>query len=149
MSHVTTVSIKIRDLNALKAAAKEHGCEFIEGKTTFEWYRQHVGDYPLPQGMTKEQMGKCDHVIRCPGINYEIGVVKTQDGYTLAYDFYGYDGGGRHDGHKLLQKFGDGLKKLTQTYAVQVATMAAKAKGWMCQRQTLPNGTIKLSLTGV
>lgn len=148
MSHVTTVAIQIRDLNALKAAAREQGCEFIEGKTTFEWYRQHVGDYPLPAGMTKEQMGKCDHVIHVPGVNYEIGVVKKQDGtYTLAYDFYG--GHGRHDGHKLLEKFGDGLKKLCQGYAIAKTTLEAKAKGWMVGKHTLPNGTVKLTLTGV
>lgn len=76
--------------------------------------------------------------------------MKQSDGtYNLAFDGYGYDGGRRHDGHKLLEKFGDGLKKLTQTYAVQVATMAAKAKGWMVSRQTLPSGMVKLTMTGV
>lgn len=148
MSHVTTISVTIKDLAALKAAVKEFGCEWVEGKKKYTWFGQSVGDYPIPAGMTAEALGKCDHVIKVPGVNYEIGVVKLpQGGYTLAYDFYG--NWGLHDGQKLLGKFGDGLKKLVQTYAVQVATMKAKASGWMTQRTTLPNGTIRLSMTGV
>ena len=150
MSHITQVALRIRDLSALKAAVKEHGCLWLEGKQTYEYYGQVVGDYPLPKGMTKEMAGKCSHAIKIPGVRYEIGVVQATDGqgYILAYDFYGYGHSSLHDGHKLLEKFGDGLKKLTQSYAVHVASMKAKAMGWMVQKQTLPSGAIKLCMTG-
>jgi hypothetical protein len=153
MSHVTTVSIKIKDLQALKAAIKEFGAEWIEGRKEYNWWGVSVGDTPLPEGMTKEMLGKCDHVIKLPGVNYEIGVVKMPAGhYTLAYDSYDYGRGPNRvpaDGGKLLAKFGDGLKKLTQAYAVAKATIEAKAKGWIVNRQTLGNGAIKLTLSGV
>ena len=138
MSHVTTISIEIKDLKALKSAAEELGAQWIENKTTYEWWGHSVGDYPIPAGMTKEDLGKCDHVIRVPGVEYEIGVVKKADGkYTLAYDFYG-------KGQGLLQKFGQGCSKLSQMYAVHAATRAAKAKGLLVQRKSLDNGGIKL-----
>jgi len=109
MSHVATIAIEIRSLDALKAAVKELGCEWREGQTTYKWYGRSVGDYPMPKGMTAEMLGKCSHVIKVPGVNYEVGVVKLPNGsYTLAYDFYGYDGS-EHDGHKLLAKFGKNL----------------------------------------
>lgn len=127
---------------------KEHGCEWVEGKKEYNWYGVHAGGYPIPVGMSKAQLGKCDHVIKLPGVRYEIGVVKLEKGgYTLAYDFYG--NGGHHDGQKLLSKFGDGLKKLVQSYAICKATLEAKARGWLVQRNTLPSGAVKLTLTGV
>lgn len=153
MSHVSTVSLKIRDINALKMAVQRLGAQFIEGKTTYNWWGVSVGDTPLPQGMTKEMLGKCTHAIKVPGGNYEIGVVKMSDGsYTLAYDSYNYGQGPngiRADGAKLITQFGDGLKKLSQMYGVCVASLKAKAQGWLVNEQTLPNGSIKLTCSGM
>lgn len=148
MSHVTSVSMQIRDLNALKQACARMGAIFVQDQKTYAWYGRSVGDFPIPQGMTEADLGKCNHAIRVPGVRYEIGVVKQKDGtYSLAYDFYGTGGG--HDGQKLKEKFGDGLGKLKQAYAVAAAKLKAKAMGWMCHETTLPNGTIKLAFTGV
>lgn len=148
MSHVAAVSCRIKDIDALEAAVKEMGATLIRGKSTYQWYGQHVGDYPLPAGMTKEQLGKCSHAIKVPGVRYEVGVVRLADGtFTLAYDFYG--SGGQHDGSKLKEKFGDNLDKLTQLYSVHVTTKAARAKGWSVGRQTGSNGNIKLVVTGI
>lgn len=147
MSHITTIAIEISDLDALKASVKELGAEFIEGKTTYEWYGRSVGDYPLPKGMTKEQLGKCSHVIKVPGVRYEIGVVRLPNGkYTLAYDFYGYDDSS-HDGHKLLQKFGPNCQRLVQMYGVQKATREAQKKGHRVTRQITSDGSIRLSIS--
>lgn len=146
MSHVTTIDIEIRDLDALKAAVREFGAEFIEGKTTYNWYGRSVGDYPLPKGMTAEQLGKCSHVIRVPGVRYEIGVVKLPGGgYTLAYDFYG--SGGIHDGQMLHQKFGDKCQKLVQHYGAAKATREAQKKGMRVQRTIGTDGSIRLSIS--
>lgn len=146
MSHVTTIALEISDLDALKAAVRELGAEFIEGKKTYEWYGSSVGDYPLPKGMTVEQLGKCDHVIKVPGVRYEIGVVRLPNGkYTLAYDFYG--SGGVHDGQMLLQKFGNNCQRLVQMYGVQKATREAQKKGHRVTRQITSDGSIRLSIT--
>lgn len=149
MSHVTTIKIEIKDLNALIAACQEHGAIFVRDQKAYNWYGVSVGDYPLPAGITKDQLGKCDHAIKLPGVNYEIGVVRLPNGnYTLAYDFYGGDGPGygRHDGHKLLQKFGDGCQKLVQSYAVHKATLEARKRGYTVTKKTLPNGAVKLTV---
>lgn len=149
MSHITTVALKIKDLNALKSALAEFGAVWCENQQTYKWYGPSVGDTPLPVGITKDMLGKCSHAIKLPGVNYEIGVVKMPDNtYTLAYDFYDYRPHG-HDGGKLLEKFGQGLQKLTQAYACAKVSLEARAKGWMCQKQKLANGSIKLVLQGM
>jgi hypothetical protein len=148
MSHVCTISIRIKSLDALKAAVAELGAEWREGQTRYKWYGHSVGDTPLPEGMTVADLGKCSHAIHVPGVNYEIGVVRNKDGdgYTLACDFFG--GYGEHDGGKLLQKFGEGCQKLTQIYAVQLTTLAAKKKGLTVARSLQADGKIALTISG-
>lgn len=149
MSHISTISLKILDLAALREAVKSFGGEWVENQKTYRWYGRYVGDTPLPQGMTEDQLGKCEHAIRIPGVSYEIGVVKLKEGgYTLAYDYYDYQACG-HDGGKLTALFGKGLQKLVQSYAVTKACLTAKKQGWTVQKQALPNGTIKLVMSGV
>src|ERR1035437_5141802 len=92
MSHVTTIAIEIRDLNVVKEICQELGLEFKENQKTYKWYGTHVGDYPLPAGFTKADMGKCDYAIRLKGNTqaYEVGVVKskTGSGYQMIWDFW-------------------------------------------------------------
>lgn len=155
MSHVATVDLKITDLTALETAVKRLGGELVRNQKTYNWWGRSEGDYPIPEGMTAEDLGKCEHVIRVPGVRYEIGIVKNKKapGYILAYDFFGW-GDGRDatgnvpDGAKLHEQFGEGLTKLKQGYAVARAEIAARAKGLSVQKQTLKDGTIKLVLTG-
>lgn len=153
MSHISTINVKIRDLAALKAAVVETGGIWMQDQKTYNWWGRSVGDSTIPEGMTVDMLGKCQHAIRVPGGNYEIGVVKLADGtYTLAYDSYNYGHGPnkiRADGQKLLDKFGDGLKKLTQAYASNVAIMAARAKGWITSKVTLQSGDIRIVCTGM
>ena len=148
MSHIASIDIIITDLAALKAAARELGALWVEGKKNYTWYGQSVGDYPLPVGMSVDQLGKCDHVIALPGVRYEIGVVRRPDGnFTLAYDFYGRHG--QHDGEKLRTYFGDGLARIKQLYGVHKATIAAKLRGYSTSRKVAANGDIKLQITGI
>jgi hypothetical protein len=151
MSHIASIDITITDLAALQAAARELGALWVEGKKTYNWFGQSVGDYPLPTGMTVEQLGKCDHVIALPGVRYEIGVVKRADGnFTLAYDFYGRGrNGSPHDGEKLLAHFGEGLAKIKQFYGLHKATIAARLRGYSTSRKLAANGDIKLQITGI
>lgn len=150
MSHIASIKVEIRDLNALKLAVAELGGQWAEGKQTYTWYGQWVGDTPLPAHLSRDDLGKCAHVIKVPGVHYEVGVVRLPNGhYTLAYDFFNGGGGTKHDGHKLMQRFGEGCQKLVQTYAVHKATLAAKAKGYLVSRQSMPNGGVKLVMTNV
>jgi hypothetical protein len=121
MSHVESIKTKITNLEALKDAVKDMGAIWREGKTTYQWYGRHVGDYPLPEGMTAEDLGKCTHAITLPGTKYEIGVVQTgPTEFRLLYDFYG-NGHKGHDGQNLKRHFGDGCSKLVDYYQHHVA----------------------------
>lgn len=89
MSHVEKMELIAKSLSAIDKTAQEHGGELIKADR-YNWYGRHVGDYPIPKGFTRADMGKCDYKIRFPGIQYEVGVVKNPDGegYVLMYDFY-------------------------------------------------------------
>jgi len=151
MSHITAIALEIRDLDALEAAAKELGATLVRNQPTYNWYGQSMGDYPLPPGFTADMLGKCEHVIRLPGVNYEIGICRNPlkpGTFTPLYDFWGSSFGGRHDGHRLKEHFGgEALPKLTQLYGVHAATLAARLRGHAVTRQTLPNGSIKLKIS--
>ena len=43
-------------------------------------------DSPLPTGFREDELGKCDHAIHAPGIEYEVGLVKRGDSYRLLWD---------------------------------------------------------------
>ena len=147
MSHIESIELVLSDLEALEAGAKRFEGQLVK-QSTYRWFGKSVGDYPLPKGMTKEDLGKCDYAIKLPGVNYEVGVVKVEGGYRLAYDFYGYDRS-EHDGHKLKAIFGDQLSKLRQAYAAEIAKKVAKRKGWRVKETTLPNGALKLQFAGM
>ena len=129
MSHVTTIECEIKDLEALKAACKKAGLEFRENKKTYKWYGRHVGDYPLPEGFKKQDLGKCDHAIGVPGNKnaYEIGVVQQGDKYTMLWDFW-------NGGYGLEEKAGHNCENVTDAYAQEVAlkeaSAFAQAQGW-------------------
>ena len=149
MSHVETAKVTITDLEALQKAAARLGAEFVQDKKTYPFFGRHVGDYPLPQGFTASEMGKCDHAIRVPGINYEVGVCRAKDGkgYTLLFDFYGHQRGG-HDGELLRKHFGDKLVKLVDAYSIEALKSVARKKGYTTSESKLPNGKTKLLVTG-
>lgn len=144
MSHVEDINLEIKDIEAMRAAAKELGGELVQ-QSTYEWWGTHVGDYPLPKGFRKEDLGKCEYAIKVPGTTWEIGLAKARgsDHYTALYDFFGSKG-------RPLEQFIGGREgyKLKQTYAVHAATNAAKRKGWMVQRKQVGN-KIELTITGM
>lgn len=144
MSHMTEIKTRITDLDALEAACVELGMKLVRGKTEAKWYGRSVGDYPLPEGMTADQLGKCDHAITLPGCEYEIGVYadKVKGGYRVLYDFWG-------PGMKLKEKIGENGGKLVQAYGVAKATREARRKGLTVQRVQGANGTVKLVIAGM
>lgn len=130
MSHIATIELEIRDLDALDAAARSLGLELVRGQTTYRWYglrdpRQYR--YPLPPGFTVEDLGRCEHAIRVPGNDqaYEIGVVRRRDGrpgYVLLVDFW-------NGGYGLEEKVGTNANRLKQAYAIETAKRAAWRAG--------------------
>lgn len=145
MSHVATIKCEVKDLDALRTAAAKLGLEFREGQKTYRWWGHHVGDYPLPTGFTKDDLGKCDHALSVSGNDsaYEVGIVKRRDGkagYELLWDFYG---GGRG----LQACVGPNGNKLVQGYQYEASRNAAIRDGWSIEStRTLDNGTVQLTL---
>lgn len=132
------MQIKIRNLEALKAACRELGAELKEGIDRFVCYQTLNGN-----------VQHCAYAIKIPGVNYEVGVQKSADGYSLAFDFYSspYDEQ-KHDGKKLLEKFGPNCQKLVQYYGVAAATIEFQSKGMFVSRTQEANGEIRLTATG-
>lgn len=142
MSHVATVAIEIKDLAALRAACKRIGLEFMEGQKSYKWWGRSVGDYPLPEGFTAAELGKCEHALRVKGNDnaYEIGVVRRKDGkpgYSLLWDFYA-------GGYGLQNVVGENCGLLSQAYAVEAAKSRARAMGRTVTEVKQANGTIQL-----
>jgi hypothetical protein len=144
MSHVTTVDIHITSLEALKKACENIGLEFKENQTKYKWYGRHVGDYPIPDGYTKADLGKCIHAIGIPGNKraYEIGVVERRDGkegFSLMWDFWA-------GGNGLQEVVGDDCVNLNTEYALEVTKEFAEEGGYSYTEVTLEDGTIEIEM---
>lgn len=143
MSHVTDVAIEIKDLDCLKKACERLSLEFREGQTHYRWFGQHVGDYPLPAGYTKEDMGKCLHAIGIPNdsVAYEIGVVERRDGksgYTMHFDFW-------NKGYGIEKVVGKDAVKLLNCYAAEVAKQEAMMLGYTIMQDEMDQqGNVQL-----
>jgi hypothetical protein len=130
MSHVTTIDLEIKDLGALKTACERLGYQWMEGQTTYRWYGHWVGDYPMPQGFNKLDLGKCDHAIKVPGADYEIGIVTRNGKTTLLWDFFSSGG--------LQEVIGKNGGKLKQAYATEATKRAARRAGYqVTEKRTL------------
>lgn len=138
MSHIARIEMQINDLETLKAACARLGLEFVAEQKTYAWYGKHVGDYPLPEGFSVSDMGKCDHAIRVPGAKYEVGVVERNQKYVLLWDFW-EDGG-------LEPALGKNAGRLKQAYGVEKATREARLKGYRVTEQKTNHG-IRLVLS--
>jgi hypothetical protein len=142
MSHCVAIDIEVKDLDALATACGELGLVLNRGQQTYRWFGRLVGDYPMPEGFTKDDLGHCEHAISVAGNPkaYEVGLVKRRDGrpgYTLLYDFWA-------GGCGLMEKVGEECKALRQRYSVVVAEKAARKQGFRTQRRTLENGQMQV-----
>lgn len=144
MSHVVSIELKITDLAALAKAADECSCELVRDVKHYKWFGRHVGDYPLPKGISMKDLGKCDHVIRVCDANrstYEIGVKRLPDGsYTLLYDFFA-------GGYGLMEcvsadKAKQGLGKLLQRYTAEVTRRQLRKQGFRVVERLNKNGQL-------
>lgn len=111
MSHVTTIKFNGKwNLRTLIEMCRAEGWEFLANQTHFKWYGTHIGDYPMPQGYTEDDMGKCTHAIKIPGAAYEIGVIVKDGKIDLVWDFWRSGG--------LQQALGDNAGLLTKAYTL-------------------------------
>ena len=142
MSHVATVEIQIKDLEALKTACKSIGLIFKENQKSYKWYGSWQNDYSASNaaykaGIDPKDYGKCAHAIGIPGNSqaYEIGVVKRPGGtFKLVWDFW-------NGGFGLEKVAGKDCSKLVQSYASEVCKKHLKAQGYSL-------GTTKLNDQG-
>jgi hypothetical protein len=136
MSHITTMTAQVKDLDAVERAVKELGGTLVRNQQTHTYYGG--------------AQGKCDHAIKLPGTSYEIGLVLDQQtgAYKLAYDSFcpvvarvtgtAYGGGA---------KFVDGQKTLMQLYGVHKTALEMRRRGYSVQTLTKGN-QMKVVVTG-
>lgn len=138
MSHITKIEIEVTDLAALKAACRRLGFTFVEGKETYAWFGRFVGDAPLPEGVSVEELGKCDHAIEVPGARYEIGIRAQKGGFRLLWDSWVAGG--------LEQKIGKNAGLLKQAYGIEKAKIEARRKGYSVYESRKADGSITLKI---
>lgn len=136
--HVAVIKCEITHLTALKFAVERLGGILHLGQRTYKWWGYSVEDYPIPKGMTKDDLGKCQHAISFPGCEYEIGVTNlfSEKGYQLVWDFID---------DKLQKKVGgQDACKLVQAYAIEEAKQIAQEQGLACWEVQCEDGTIEV-----
>lgn len=138
MSHISKIELVIHSLDSLKDACQKLGFEFIENQKAYKWFGSWVGDTPLPEGIEIEDIGKCDHVIRVPECEYEIGIVKRGGNYILLWDHY-HAGG-------LTQKIGPNAGILKQAYTIARVRKEARRKGYRVMEKKMDQG-VRMVLT--
>jgi hypothetical protein len=116
MSHISKIELEVKDLAVLSQACTRLGIEFIRGQKHFKWYGEEAS---------------CDHVIKVPGAEYEIGVIKDQSRYDLSCDFYD------RALEKVIGRQGGLLK---QAYAVSKTKIEARRKGYSVLEKNTDTG---------
>lgn len=148
MSHVTSSSVVIKDLESLRAAVKLFPeLTWCEGQKTWKFWGSWANDYHQEDaaykrlGIDPKTYGKGEHAIKVKGTDWEIGVVARKDGgYALVYDFYAGKGA------RIQEVVGKEACKLSQMYNKQVVVKQAKKAGYFVREKILPTGAIKLQL---
>lgn len=138
MSHVASVDVEVRDLDALRAAADRLGFEFREGQRTYKWFGRFLNDWrssrsAVSKGVDPATFGTCDHALRIKGAGdsqYEVGVTAMPDGtYRLVYD--SWSGGGQ----AIERLAGVDCVRLQGEVAAEQATRFAQRRGYRVQRE--------------
>lgn len=132
MSHVSKIEMEIKSLEVLKDACNRLGLRFKENQKTYQWFGEYMGAYPLPEGMTQSDLGKCDHAIEVPDCKYDIGVIKQNGHYALFWDFWSSGG--------LERKLGKDAGKLKQAYAISRIRKEAVNKNYRVSEKKTQTG---------
>jgi hypothetical protein len=140
VSHISKVEIEVRDLAAVEAMCKELGWTFMRGQTHYRWYGRFVYDTPLPEGLKVEDLGHCTHAIKVPGCNYEVGLVQTQTGYRVIFDYY--------EGALTRALGGREAPLLKREYAIAAVKQQARKMGKQAVVTRAANGQAKVVIRG-
>lgn len=145
MSHTSTVkSIRIQSVSALRAAVAELAtkgirCSLVENAVPRAYY-------PNQQGL-----GQADFVLKLDDCKYDIGLYKTADGsYEARTDFFAGSVEKVIGAPASCPESAEQARmgKLFQAYGVHAAMEAARKKGHMVSRRDMPDGKVKLEVTG-
>lgn len=132
MSHIATVEVEFRDMDALAKACAKCGVELRQDQKTFKWYNG--------------QVTPCDAAIVHPNAKAcQIGVHKTDTGLKIQFDPF-MRGYGMQDAVAFEDDI-KGLGKLQQAYAVEVARKQAKRQGFAVRETVQADGRVKLTLS--
>ena len=116
MSHFTTITTQIRDVEALRLAVKEFGLTLTENATA--------------RGYASNET-KGDFVIRLKG-PYDVALNKTESGaYGLTTDWW--------DGH-VEKEMGANFGRLLQLYGVHKTMIESRKRGRLVRRQAQVDG---------
>lgn len=116
MSHISKIELEVKDLGILGQACTRLGLRLIKNQKTFRWYGKN---------------SPCDHALRIPGADYEIGVVTNGGLHELNCDFYD------RNIEKVIGSQGGLLK---QAYAVEKTKLEARKRGHSVLEQQTDNG---------
>lgn len=145
MSHVATIDLIIKNMDALKRTCEDLGLTLKENQKTYRWFGKWVQDYhaedaAYKNGIDPKDYGRCEHAVEVPGSNYDIGIIKNPkgDGYVTVFDFYG-------SGQAIHQKLGGpGLDKFRQHYAASATELEMANAGYYTEREWLPDGSLNV-----
>lgn len=149
MSHVISSTERFLDLECLKRTLKKHfpQLQWKEGQKTWAWYGKWMNDYAAKDaayklGIKPEDYGKCDHAIKLPGCQYEIGIMKAPDGkgWSPVWDFFG-------QGAKLSAVIGQNAEKLMAAYNQEFVTQFAEQEGMELTTETDSEGKLVLTMS--
>jgi hypothetical protein len=125
MSHFTTISTQIKDIEALREACAELGLELLQSAEA-RGYGSNL------------QRG--EFVIRLKG-PYDVALNRQTDAsYGLSTDWW--------DGH-VEKEVGSNYGRLLQLYAVHKTAREARKRGLTVQRTLRTDGSIKLTIGGM
>ena len=141
MSHIVTNDGAVQITGSIetlrRAVEKRLEFVFLENQRSYKWYGHWVGDTPMPEGLTEDMLGKCEHAIRIPGAEYEVGIVQTPaGGWELRWDYWQAGG--------LTEELGG---QITQAWATERAIAEAYNEGHTVRETLMADGSIKLELS--
>lgn len=116
MSHISKIELQVNDLSILGSACARLGLELVRSKKSFKWYGKEA---------------PCNHAIRVPRADYEIGVIDRDGAYELNCDFYD---------RNLEQVIGKNGGLLKQAYAIEKTMIEARRKGYSVLEHKIDNG---------
>jgi len=132
VSHISKIEVEINDLDCLKQACRELGFEYRSNQKTYQWFGRKIGDEPLPENISEDELGQCDSAIHIDGCEYEIGVVKNGNRWILLWDSY-IKGG-------LAKRIGQNAGTLKQAYSIARIKKEARLKGYRLTEKKMKQG---------